>query len=182
MEILLSSEKFIKQVTSISDNVAGKYILPSLREAQEVGLKGILGGCLLERLKSLVSDGSIDREENAAYKELLDRCQYYLAYRTMVEVCVKVSYKVGNFGVVKTTDEHVESANSDEIVRMQHYYEDKADGLCYGLQGWILDNRDFFPELEDCDCDRIESNLYSAASCGIWLGGPRGRKLPGGRC
>lgn len=177
MEILLSSEKFIKQVTSISDNLAGKYVLPSLREAQEVGLKGILGTALLERLKGLVSDGSIDNEDNSMYKELLDRSQYYLAYRTVVEVCMKVSYKVGNFGVAKTTDEHLESASQDEIAKMMYYYQSKADGLCYELQGWILDNSDAFPELDECACHKISSNLYSAASCGIWLGGPRGRKL-----
>ena len=34
-EILLSSEAFIKSVNSVSDNLSGKYILPSLREAQE---------------------------------------------------------------------------------------------------------------------------------------------------
>ena len=177
MEILLSNEKFIKQVTSISDNLAGKYILSSLREAQEVGLKGILGTALLERLKGLVSDKTIDDEDNAMYKELLDRCQYYLAYKTVVEVCMKISYKVGNFGVVKTTDEHVENASPEEIAKKMYYYQSKADGLCYDLQGWILDNNGSFPELDECACHRISSNLYSAASCGIWLGGPRGRKL-----
>ena len=132
---------------------------------------------LLERLKGLVSDKTIDDEDNAMYKELLDRCQYYLAYRTVVEVCMKISYKVGNFGVVKTTDEHVENASSEEIAKKMYYYQSKADGLCYDLQGWILDNSGAFPELDECAYHKISSNLYSAASCGIWLGGPRGRKL-----
>ena len=146
-----------------------------------LSLKTILRFCLF---LGILSVGAVTAQENRnVVGRLVDATNdKALAYATVVEVCLKATYKVGNFGVVKTTDEHVESATSDEIVRMQHYYEDKADGLCYGLQGWILDNRDFFPELEDCDCDRIESNLYSAASCGIWLGGPRGRKLPGGRC
>ena len=85
-EILLSSEKFVKSVTSVSDNIAGKYILPSLREAQEQGLKGILGDALLAKLKSLVADKEIDKESNAAYKVLLDHCQYYLAYTAIVEI------------------------------------------------------------------------------------------------
>ena len=42
-EILLTSETFVKSVTNVSDNLAGKYILPSIREAQEQGLKSILG-------------------------------------------------------------------------------------------------------------------------------------------
>ena len=66
-EILLSSENFIKSVTNISDNVSGKYILASLREAQEIGLKNIIGDCLLEKLKVLIKSG-IDAQENLKYK------------------------------------------------------------------------------------------------------------------
>ena len=50
---LLCSEKFIKENSSISDNVAGKYILAALRDAQEIRLKGILGECLLNTLKQM---------------------------------------------------------------------------------------------------------------------------------
>ncbi len=181
-EILLSSEKFIKEVTSVSDNLYGKYILPSLREAQEVGLKEILGDALLSALKGMVADGSIFHEDRSMYRQLLDRAQYYLAYATVVEVCLKATYKVGNFGVTKATDEHLETADPEELSRLQYYYQSKADSVCYSLQGWLLDNRAAFPELDECSCSRIGSNLYSAASCGIWLGGPRGKKLPGGRC
>ena len=51
---------------------------------------------------------------------------------------------------------------------------------CRDLQRWLLDNRAAFPELRGCDCDAIQANLRSAASCGLWLGGVRGKKLPGG--
>lgn len=174
-EILLTSEAFVKSVSSISDNVAGKYIQPSIREAQEIGLKGILGDALLSRLKVLVSSGSISNSAYAAYKSLLDRCQYYLAYMTIVEVTTKVSYKIGNFGVSKSTDENLQVATQDEIAKMQYYYQSKADACCYELQGWILDNKASFPELTENHCRHIASNLRSAATCGIWLGGARGK-------
>ena len=58
-EILLSSEAFVKSVTSASDNLSGKYILPSLREAQEIGLRGILGDDLLAKLKDLIKNGTL---------------------------------------------------------------------------------------------------------------------------
>lgn len=174
-EVLLSSEAFIKATTSISDNLAGKYLLPSLREAQEVGLRGILGDCLLDTLKAMVGDGSINAAENAAYKALVDRAQYYLAYKTVVEVAYKVSYKVVNFGIARTSDENVQAASQDEIAKMQYYYQAKADACCLSLQTWLLDNRAAFPELDECACSRIHANLRSAASCGIWMGGVRGR-------
>ena len=120
-EILLSSEKFIKETMSVSDNLSGKYILPSLRGAQEIGLKGILGDSLLSKLKTLVKNGQLDT--NVHYKELIDRCQYYLAYVTIVEVINKTTFKVGNFGVTKTTDENMQVATQDEVAKMQYYYE-----------------------------------------------------------
>lgn len=175
-EILLSSESFVKSVTSVSDNLSGKYILPSLREAQEIGLRNILGDSLLSKLKSLVKDGAIEQPVNAKYKELIDRCQYYLAYVTIVEVTNKTTYKVGNFGVTKSTDENMQMATQDEVAKMQYYYQSKADACCLDLQNWLMDNRSSFPELNDCDCRRISSNLYSAATCGIFLGGSRGKR------
>ena len=170
-EILLSSEAFVKEVTSASDNLSGKYILPSLREAQEIGLKGILGDCLLAKLKEMVKTGTLF----GAYKRLVDHCQYYLAYQTIVEVTNKVSYKIGNFGVTKTTDENLQVATQDEIAKMQYYYQSKADACCLDLQNFILENKADYPELSECACRRIEANLHSAATCGIFLGGARGR-------
>lgn len=180
-EILLSSEAFVKSVTNVSDNLAGKYILPSLREAQEQGLKGILGDCLLSKIKNLLKEGEIETPANAAYKQLLDHCQYYLAYTAIVEVTNKISFKIGNFGVAKSQDENLQVASYEEIVKMQYYYQSKADAHCMDLQHWILDNRKSLPELSACQCNKIKSNLHSAASCGIFLGGARGKAKGGCR-
>lgn len=175
-EILLTSEAFVKSVTNVSDNLAGKYILPSIREAQEQGLKGILGDPLLAKVKDLIKTDSLADK----YKELVYRCQYYLAYAAIVEVTNKVSFKIGNFGVAKSTDENLQVASYDDIVKMQYYYQSKVDAYCLDLQNWLLENKKFLPELSECQCRKISSNLSSAASCGIWLGGARGKSRGGG--
>lgn len=183
-EILLTSEKFVKSVTNISDNVAGKFLLPSIREAQEQGLRGIVGDCLLTALKGMVADGVFQQDplplDAEPYRDLLDRAQYYLAYKAVAELLNKVSYKVGNFGVAKSNDENLAVVTQDEIAKQIYYYQSKADGCCRSLQRWILQNLAAFPELRDCDCAAMRANLTSSATCGIFLGGPRGRKLPGG--
>lgn len=171
-EILLTSETFVKSVTNVSDNLAGKYILPSIREAQEQGLKSILGDCLLSKVKHLFNTDSLE----GIYKELVDHCQYYLAYAAIVEVTNKVSFKIGNFGVAKSTDDNLQVASYDEIVKMQYYYQTKVDAYCLELQQWLLQNRESIPELTDCHCRKLSSNLHSAASCGIFLGGARGKR------
>ena len=170
-EILLTSEAFVKSVTNVSDNLAGKYILPSIREAQEQGLKSILGDCLLSKVKHLFNTDSLE----GIYKELVDHCQYYLAYAAIVEVTNKVSFKIGNFGIAKSTDENLQVASYDEIVKMQYYYQTKVDAYCLELQQWLLQNKESIPELTESQCKKLSSNLHSAASCGIFLGGGRGK-------
>ena len=185
-EILLTSERFVKDATSISDNLAGKFLLPSIREVQETRLRDTLGSCLLARVKALIPEDPethtrpIDDDENAAYKELLQQAQYFLAYAAAAEVCMKVSNKVNNFGVMRTTDENAAVADYDDMAKTKDYYTFKSDAYLADLQRWMLDHRAALPELDDCQCSAIRANLRSAASSGLWLGGVRGRILPGG--
>lgn len=191
--ILLTSEKFVKNATSISDNMAGNYLLPAIQEAQEINLKSILGTTLLNRLKQLVQDKGFrgdygpevgedygnDFSLNANgpyehYRTLIDKAQYFLAYTAVVEVMSKVTFKIGNAGVAKTSDENVQIATPQEVDKMREYYQSKADFYSLEIQNYLLNNKESFPELYEGDYNRIHSNLYSAASCGLWLGGPRG--------
>lgn len=174
-EILLTSERTVKSVTSISDNIAGKYIQSSIREAQDIGLRRIVGDPLLRKVKDLVHTGHIDDPGNEAYKEFVDQAQLYLAYQTVTELVEKVTYKVTNFGVARTTDENLEAADVDELAKSKYYWQGKADACCIDLQNWLLDNRAGLPELSDRVCHAIQSNLTSAATCGLFLGGARGK-------
>ena len=177
-EILLTSEDFVRDVMNIHDNLAGKFLLPSIREAQEVGLRGILGDCLLDVLKAKIAAKELD----GIYEGIVERSQYYLAYSAVVEVVMKVSYKVDNFGVSRTTDDNQQAASFDEVAKQRYYYQAKADGCAAAIQRFLLDNAKGIPELDECACSRIRQNLHSSASCGIWLGGPRGYRKQGGGC
>jgi len=174
-EILLTSEAFIKSVTPIDDNTAGKLILPALREAQEFGLRYIMGETLLGYIKGLIQAGTISQPANAIYKQAVDMSQYYLAYKTITEVAKKATYKIGNFGVAKATDENLQTATWDEIGKMVDYYQSKADAYCLDLQNWLLANKSSIPQLTTTQAYKIERNLYSSATCGIFLGGARGK-------
>lgn len=174
-EYLITSEAFVKNTTPIFDNIGGKYIQSAIREAQEIRIKGVLGSALLARLKELCKSGEI--EQNSDYKELLDQCQMATAYQAISELARITSYKITNKGVVKTNDERVENATESEIIRTQDYYRAKADFYVSELQRFLLDNRAKYPELSENTCNAIRSNLHSSASCGLWLGGARGKKV-----
>lgn len=172
---LLTSEDFVKSISPISDNLSGKYLLSAIREAQEIHLKCVIGSALLERCKELVRSGEIDNAKYGDYAELVERCRYYLAYMAIAECVPKVSFKVANAGVVRTTDEHLQAPSYAEVALVEKQYRNKADFYCYELQKWLCANRSQFPELTECECERIGANLRSSASCGIFLGGARGK-------
>lgn len=177
-EILLSSEKFIKGNSNISDNVAGKYILAALRQAQEVHLRALLGDCLLEALKGKVADGTLADQ----YQALVDRSQYFLMHQTCAIVGNMVTYKVGNFGVAKSSDENLQPVTQDEVAKQQFFYQSMADAEAIRVQRFVWENKGAFPELTACDCSRIQRAL--GVTTDIWTGGPRGKYIPpkGGGC
>ena len=177
-EILLISETFLKDNSAVSDNVAGKFLRSAIREAQEVYFRAILGDALLDKVKDLVREGTIGREENAAYKRLVDKSQYYLLYRSIVSLLPVITFKMANAGVVKTPDEKVEVASQEQVSLEQSRYQAQADAECRKLQNYLLANAGSYPELDEHECHRIKAQLYSAATSGIFLGGARGKYLP----
>ena len=174
-KILLVSTTFIKNMSNISDNISGKLMEPAIWEAQNEGLRSILGDRLVDKLEDLVRTGDIDREGFEMYKTLLLKCQYYLAYTAIANVCMLTSVKIDNAGLQQVSDEKMESLDMDDSFRLASFYQKKADYLCHQLQRFVLKYRQNYPELSDCDCREMKANLYSSATTGLWLGGVRGR-------
>jgi len=172
--VLMVSEDFIKTNSNLSDNVWGKYLLPAIREAQHIQLQSIIGTPLYETILNKIKDGNLADQ----YKELVDDyCQWYLLYEVLSDVIDILDVKMVNLGTVRTRDEYVDNISDAERVRLKSNYKFKADWYCKRLQEYLLDHLDLFPEIDDCTCERIKSNLHSAASTGIFLGGFRGKMV-----
>lgn len=175
--VLLTNSRYIKSITNISDNVQDKYLFPSINESQEIDLKSVIGENLLSKLKDLVSDGGINDPENAVYKDLLQQSQFFLAYDVVSKLCVITSFKIDNAGVYRSNDENMYYASLEEVHNMQEYYENKRDFFRLELVNFCLNNRTNLPELSECQCRKISANLYSAESCGLFLGNARGKSI-----
>lgn len=172
--VLLVSGNFIKNVTNIDDNIPGKLIQPAIYEAQNEGLRGILGDKLVDKLESLVSDDSIYDVENQVYKTLLDKVQYFLAYTVIANICMLTTVKVSPAGLMQVGDEHMDPLDITDSYRLRDFYQMKADYLCKQIQNFVLNHREDYPELTQNQCHSIRANLFSAATTGLWLGGVRG--------
>lgn len=182
-KVLLVSEDYIKTYSNLNENVWGDYLLPAIREAQNIGLQSILGSCLYNALLGMVDDGSITDLENVAYKTLLDDyIQDYLMYQAITDLVPIIGVKMANLGVAISNDERIVNLTEDERNNIKQYYQIRTDWYCRRLQEFILENKDAYKELDECQCSKIKANLDSAASTGLWLGGFRGRKIMGKEC
>lgn len=177
-KILLVSETYIKTNSGLDDNVFGKFLLPAIREAQDISLQSIIGTSLFDRICSMVADNSISNEENFDYKYLLDKhIQPYLLYMTLCNILPLIGSKIANLGAIYTSDEHIQHLSNLDRDSLQDYYEHRASFYAKRMQDYLIKNRIIYPELNDCDCSDIKPNLTSSAASPIWLGGPRGRRI-----
>lgn len=175
IDVLLISEDYVKSNSNVDDNLWGKFLLPAIREAQEMGLQGIIGGNLYEAILGKVADGSIQNEDNYDYKYILDKhIQPYLLYQVMVNVIPVIGTKISNMGLMTTDDEKARNVPKNERDSLETYYQYRADFYVRRLQEYLCKNSLLYPELNACDCDRMKANLTSSATCPIWLGGARG--------
>lgn len=175
--VLLISEDYVKTNSELTDNMYGKYILPAIRTSQELYLAPVLGSTLYNTVINDVSDGSITAETNSHIKELLDDyIQPYLLERVLADLIPIVSAKVANLGTVHSKDEYVENLSVTDAEKLQNFHIIKSDAYLKRMQRFLLNNRQMFP-IDDCTCDTMQSNLDSAASTGLWLGGYRNPTL-----
>ena len=178
--IYLINEDTVRSLSNISDNVQGKFLLPAIREAQEINLQGILGTSLYNKLQSLIDDDTIADEENSVYRNMLDTyIKYFLVYQTVANLTVITSYKIANASVAASTDENLQTLSLKEVFQLQDYYNDKADFYCKRLQGYLRENSARLPELHKDNMYQMDSNTYSSANCSIFLGGARGKGKKG---
>ncbi len=174
-DILFTTADFIRSVTIVSDNLQDKYILSSIREAQDIEFQQVVGTRLYNRLKMLIEDESILLDYNEHYRELLDKAQYFIAYQTLANLTVNSTYKINNIGLNTISDENTSTPSLSDTFKLSKYYTDKADHYKMMLQNWLLKNKSYFPELLKSDISELSANVHSAASCNVFLGGARGK-------
>lgn len=176
-DVLLTNENIIKSTTNIFENISGNYLLPSIKLAQDIDLEYTIGTELKEALQKMVFENNFKN----IYKHLLDNyIQPFLTYSSIVRLIPTVAYKIANAGVLSTSDEKMNPMQPNDVDKVRNEYQRLADTYKNRLQKFLIEHHNEFPELtSSSSVDKIRQNLYSAASCGVVLGGPRGKKIMG---
>lgn len=179
-KVMLISPDTIKSYGDLNYNVDDEVIGASIRTVQNVYLTDVLGTDLVEKLQYLVYndikglEDSIEDAENAVYKTLLeDYVKEAMGYRVVAEICLRISLKIRNMGVVQNSDTNVNYVSLDDIKYLRDTYKGYWDSAVNRMYAFLRQNRSAFIELEDCSSGCGESKIDIKAkfgNTGLWLG------------
>lgn len=163
MKIQLISETTLKAYTLINDNVDAAFIAPAIQKAQDMGLQPLIGSVLLDKLCALVADDSISKQNNAAYKRLLDDyVAPYLCWRVATDIQIPLFAKIRNAGIVQSQDQQMQQLSLSDVEYVRKDYEYSADFYGTRLTDFLCANSTTYPEwLERRDVADIKADPES---------------------
>lgn len=172
--IMLISPDEIKAQSDLNYNVDDTMIGASIRVSQNVYLRDVIGTELLEKIQTLVGNAivgsgeTINDETAVAYKTLLD--DYIgdvLTYKVASEICVRISLKIRNGGVLQNYDTNMTAASLPDINYLKDTYDTYYNDALNRMTEFICKNKEAFPE-SDFQCGCGQHPKY--ARTGLWLG------------
>ena len=163
--VLFISEAKLKDSTAINLNVDVDLLLPYVRQAQKLYVETKLGTDLNNKLKNLITTGTVGAVGNEAYKTLLD--DYIgdmLPSYSLYHAFNYLRHKVENGNIYSKTSETgnaltTEEAQSfrEEILNTGSYYRER-------LISYLCNNNSLFPEYNTntgSDVNSSTENYYN---------------------
>ena len=163
--VLFISEQKLKDSTAINLNVDVDILLPFVREAQKLYVETALGTDLTQKLKDLITAGTIGNVGNEAYKTLLDDyVGSVLPSYSLYHAIPYLRFKIENGNIYSKTSETGTALTTEEA---QHLREEVMNTGSYyreRLIDYVRNNTSSFPEFSTnsgADVDPSSANYYA---------------------
>ena len=145
--VLFISEEKLKDSTAINLNVDPNLLLPYVRQAQKLYVEPKLGTQLTQKLKDLITAGTIGDVANAAYKTLLD--DYIgdmLPNWAFYHAVPFLRFKIENGNIYSKTSETGNALSTEESQSLREEVSNTAQYYTERLIEYITNNTSLFPE------------------------------------
>jgi hypothetical protein len=163
--VLFISESKLKDSSAINLNVSTDLLLPYIRQAQKLYIETALGTELTQKIKDLITAGTIGNVGNAAYKTLLDD---YIA-----DVLVNFSFfhaipflrfKIENGNIFSKTSETGTALSTEEAQHLREEIRNTGEYYRERLIDYIRNNTSSYPEYSTnsgADVNPSTANYYA---------------------
>ena len=156
--ILLISEKTVKENSLISNNVDSKYIQNSIRSAQDLAVQPIIGQNLFERLCDGIAEDNLTELETELISTYI---QPVLLNAVMSDLVLQLSYKFRNLGTIQTVDTNVIIPSLNDLQYIREDYNLKCTFYQNRLSDFLEANCTKFKQYPGCECGKLKASKNS---------------------
>tara|TARA_R100001594_G_C3964928_1_gene246300 strand:- start:201 stop:776 length:576 start_codon:yes stop_codon:yes gene_type:complete len=163
--VLFISEQKLKDSTAINLNVDTNLLLPFVKEAQKLYVETALGTDLTQKLKDLITAGTIGNVGNEAYKTLVD--EYVgdmLPGYALYHAIPYLRFKIENGNIYSKTSETGNALTTEEAQHLREEVMNTASYYRERLIDYVRNNTSSFPEFSTnsgADVDPSSANYYA---------------------
>lgn len=139
---------YLKENTTIEDNVDDNKLVPFVYAAQDTHIQQALGSTFYNRLRDGIVNNNLNSDEEDFLRDYVQPC---LAQWVFYEVYPFLNYKATNKAVSKESSEWSQASELDEIKYMRNSIRDLAEFYLKRLNRFLCDYSELFPEYENPD-------------------------------
>jgi|TARA_R110001583_G_scaffold155421_1_gene307098 hypothetical protein len=145
--VLFISEQKLKESTAINLNVDTELLLPYVRQAQKLYVEPKLGTDLNQKLKDLITAGTIGDVANAAYKTLLeDYIGDMLPNWAFYHAVPFLRFKIENGNIYSKTSETGTALSTEEAQHLREEIRNTSEYYTERMIDYVTNNTSSFPE------------------------------------
>lgn len=154
MTQIITAEE-LKEQSLVDKNVSEFFCNQAIKMSQEINLQQLIGENLYDAIIAKIVGNTL----TGKYKELVDNyIKDYLYLDATSEIQIPLSFKNRQMGVVRTTDEEVESATLENVNYLKDYYKHRANYYALKIKNFIQKYEKDFPEYSTELCNEIKPN------------------------
>jgi len=145
--VLFISQQKLAESTAINLNVDTELLLPYVRQAQKLYVEPKLGTDLTQKLKDLITAGTIGDVANAAYKTLLeDYIGDMLPNWAFYHAVPFLRFKIENGNIYSKTSETGNSLSTEEAQHLREEIRNTSEYYTERMIDYVTNNLSDFPE------------------------------------
>ena len=145
--VLFISEQKLKESTAINLNVDTELLLHYVRQAQKLYVEPKIGTQLNQKLKDLITAGTIGDVANAAYKTLLeDYIGDMLPNWAFYHAVPFLRFKIENGNIYSKTSETGTALSTEEAQHLREEIRNTSEYYTERMISYLTNNTSLFPE------------------------------------
>lgn len=167
MNNLIVNVEYIKNNSTVSDNLNDNILTPIIQDVQMTKLLPILGESLYNKVMNLIETNTI---EGTMYNILYERfIQIYMLYAVQAELTITNYQHQHNAGSVQYVDTNYNNIQINEIKYFKQHWDSKASVYGERMTNYLIANSSDFPEYRDYESGEVQSsdsaNMYWSGLC-----------------